>query len=162
MEENIDYKDKYLRAMAEISNMKKQFAKEKEQLTFEVARPILLSMCDIFDSIYTATTFAYKKGFSRDAMREALNTIYKGVSNIIKNLGAEKIRISTPFGSDTPNSTMFDPELHEAVEVWDKIIDEKSDAYLRDGVIVKEVSRGYTYKDKLLRPSKVIVFKRKV
>jgi Molecular chaperone GrpE (heat shock protein) len=142
MEENVDYKDKYLRAMAEISNMKKQFIKEREQLTFETAIPILLSMCDIFDSVGKATSLSYKKGFSRDSMREALGAVFKSAVNIFKNLGIEKIRISTPYSSDTPHNTMFDPELHEAVDVWNDIADD----YLVDGVIVKEVSRGYTYK----------------
>lgn len=45
----------------------------------------------------------------------------------------------------------FNPEFHEAVEMVDVDDEEKN------GVIVGEFSRGYTIKDKLLRPARVQV-----
>jgi len=44
----------------------------------------------------------------------------------------------------------FDPLLHEAVEMVETDAD-------KDGLITKEFARGYTYKEKLLRPSRVQV-----
>jgi molecular chaperone GrpE len=45
---------------------------------------------------------------------------------------------------------MFDPNMHEAVSY------EPSDQF-SEGKVVRQVRRGYRYKDRLLRPAKVVV-----
>ena len=49
---------------------------------------------------------------------------------------------------------IFDPEKHEAVSIVE-------DALLDDGTITQEVAKGYITEKGILKPSKVIVSKKK-
>jgi Molecular chaperone GrpE (heat shock protein) len=144
-ESNVDYKDKYLRAMAEISNMKKQFVKDKEQLTFDLLRPILIGVCRIYFYVNKAFIYSLIKGFSRDSMRESLSIICTSILNMLNDNSVSKIKVNT--------GSRFDPELHEACGII-------SNSDVENNTVVNIMEDGFTYNDKLLKAAKVIVNKR--
>jgi molecular chaperone GrpE len=73
--------------------------------------------------------------------QEGVELLYRQVLDALSRTGA------TPIKAE---GTQFDPHLHEALSR-----EETPDC--QEGTVVKELRRGYLFRDKLLRPSQVVV-----
>ncbi len=75
-----------------------------------------------------------------------------GIIAVIKNM--ENILAENNIKPIDAVGEIFDPQLHEAVSMVE-------DGTLDDGTITQEVSKGYISGKAILKPSKVIVSKKK-
>lgn len=132
-----EYKDKYLRLMAEYDNFRKRSVKEKADIYPEAtakAVEAFLPMADNFErALNTETTDEkYKSG---------VKMIYTQLGEAFKKLGVEVI--------DRVGET-FDPNLENAVS---RIEDEN----LGENVVAQVFQKGYKRGDKVIRPAMVVV-----
>lgn len=130
-----DYKNRYLRALADYQNLEKRFTEEKEQLIFQANKNLLLKLLPILDNLEKAELFIKDEG---------LKMIRNSFFQILKSEGVEEIDI---LGKE------FDPHLAEAVEV---VEGEKNN------IVVEVVRKGYKINNKILRVAQVKVSKQKV
>lgn len=141
-EDETDWKNKYLRLLAEFDNFRKRTEKEKENLIGFGASMILgkiLPLIDNMDRAHEALTEEDKK----TSMGEGLDKVYKQLEKLLEDLDVKPIEaLGKPF----------DPELHNAV-----MTDEESDAEV--DTITQELQKGYTYKGDVLRHTMVKVKK---
>lgn len=135
--ERDEYKDKYLRKLAEFDNFRKMMEKEMERNRKIVEAGIIKEFIDIYESL--------EKAIEQDKnLKEGVKLIYKSMKKILDEHNVKEIKAK---GEE------FNPNLHEAIGV----VDGKE-----DNIIVEEYQRGYMLGDMVLRHSKVIVSKKEV
>ena len=130
-------KDQLLRSIADFQNYKKRMEKEQKFLEDEIKRKYLSELIDLNELL--------KKAYEDKDPKEGLKLM---IDNIEKFFEKEEIKYIECVGKK------FDHNLHHAVTALEK---EDCD----DDIIVEEVKKGYMVNDKLLRPSQVIVAKKK-
>ena len=133
-------KDKYARLMAEFDNFRKRNEREKDAMYdfgVKVVVEKILPVIDNFERGLAALTDEEKEG----AFAQGMDKTYRQFLEILDGLGVKPIEA---VGCE------FNPELHNAVMHVD-------DGEVGENIIVEEFQKGYTYKDKLVRPSMVKV-----
>lgn len=135
-------KAKFIRAVADFENIKKRMEKEKivavEFANEGFARDLL--------PIVDALEMAIKVDISQNELAKNIKQgVEMTISLFMKNF--EKYGI-TPIKTDNK----FDPKLHNAINIIE--VDDKE-----SGDIVEVYQKGYKYKDRVLRPSMVVVAK---
>ena len=141
-QEAADYKDKYLRALAELNNTHKRAAKDKEDFAKYAASGLvnrLLPILDNFDMAVKAVPGGLDNSFVSGILM-----IKNNLFETLKREGLEKI---------VSAGQKFDPLKHEVVGTVDTE-DEKL-----DGVIAEELRTGYSFKGITLRPAMVKIAK---
>jgi len=138
-----DWEIKYIRLQAEFENFRQRLRREKEEWQEIANAKLLKEIVDIMDNFSLALE-TIKHTRKKDAIIEGINMIYRQFENLLQNEGVIKMEV---IGKS------FNPSFHEAVG-----IEEVEDG--EDNLIVKEISPGYLFKNKLLRPAKVIVSKK--
>jgi molecular chaperone GrpE len=129
--------DKLLRCYADLQNLQKRTEKELILREDEVRRKYLSELIEVNELL--------KKAFEDKNPKEGLKLILQNIENFFN---AEKIKSIDCLGKK------FDHNLHHAI-----ITVEKNDC--DENTIIEEVKKGYLVNDKLLRPSQVIVSKKK-
>lgn len=143
IEERDEYKDKYLRALANYENLRKRTQKEKEKIynfALENAFRDIIPVLDDFERAYKSLK---EENNDTESILEGMRIIHSKLENVLKNYDI------TPFNSE---GDKFDPSKHEAIHVVPSEEEE--------GTILEEVERGYMIEEKVLRPAKVIVAKK--
>jgi molecular chaperone GrpE len=139
------YKDKWLRAEAEMDNYKKRVHKEKlDQLKYGY-ETIIREILPVVDNLERAIEYS-KTHAQKDSLYEGVELTLKLLKKVIEGFGVNTI---------STVGQLFDPNFHEGIGV------EENQNY-EDNVVVKEVEKGYLYNDRLIRPAKVIVGKKAV
>ncbi|MDD3711983.1 MAG: nucleotide exchange factor GrpE [Candidatus Izemoplasmatales bacterium] len=134
-------KDKYYRALAEMENYKKRmtedFKREKKYASMTLADKLIDSF-EVFDQALNMETddnnlknFLYGFNMIKEMMFQALKD--EGI-----------MLIESKVGDD------FDPLIHEAM-------DKGHDPEFKEHAILKVVKKGYKFKDRILRPTMVII-----
>ncbi|MGB9744991.1 MAG: nucleotide exchange factor GrpE [Desulfurella sp.] len=129
-------KDAYLRLLAEFDNFRKRTEKEK----FEIADVIKGSVVRDFLPILDSLEKAYEACVNDESIRSGIELVIKAFKQLL-----EKYEIK-----EVDTECEFNPNLHEALMIVESNTPNK---------IVQVFEKGYTYKDKLLRPAKVSVGK---
>jgi molecular chaperone GrpE len=127
------------RAQADLSNYIKRAEREKLEIIEYANRSLILDLLPILDDFERALGSIPAK-LARSSWTEGVKLIYNKIKSILEIQGVTRIEA---VGKD------FDPYLHEAV----------AQAEGEEGIILEEVHGGYMFKNKLLRPSSVIVGK---
>ena len=140
-EENIDLKDKWQRALADYQNLERRTQTEISQRVSEKTNDLLLNFLNIYEDFLRA---------ENSLSKEKIDT--SGIIAVIKNM--ENILAENNIKPIDAVGEIFDPQLHEAVSMVE-------DSTLDDGTITQEVSKGYISGKAILKPSKVIVSKKK-
>lgn len=139
------WKDKYLRALAEVENLRKQMRKEAIHRYEAGVRQVCYSLLEVLDDIEAAFK-QLEQATEISAVKEGLNLIHKKFLKVLEEHGIEPINaLHQPF----------DPERHEAIMMVET---EDEDEH---GKVVEEVKRGYLMRGELVRPAKVVVAIRK-
>lgn len=138
-----EWEIKYVRLQAEFENFRQRLRKEKEEWQEIANARLLKEIVEIMDNFQLALE-SIKHTRKKDAIIEGVQMIYKQFENLLEKEGVVKMET---IGKN------FDPNLHEAVG-----IEEVSNG--EDNVILKEISPGYLFKNRLLRPARVIVSKK--
>ena len=132
------YKDKYLRAIAEFDNYKKRTMKEKAELILNGGEKTITALLPVLDDFERALA---DKGEDATAVREGFQLIMKKLEKILEGLGVRPI--------DTKDKD-FDVDFHEAIAMVPAGDDQK-------GKVIDCVQTGYTLNDKVIRHAKVAV-----
>jgi molecular chaperone GrpE len=133
-----DYKDKYLRALAELENYKKRAMKERSDLIKYQGDRILADLLQVVDNLELALQHS---GSDPQKLRAGVELTHK---LFVDTLGRWGIKSENGVGQQ------FDPNRFLAVS---KIA--VNDAV--PGTIIQEMRKTYFYKDKLLRAGEVVV-----
>lgn len=134
------FRDLALRSQADFDNYKKRAAREKEEAIKYANSSLLERLIAIVDNFELGLYAAKSEG--------GKSPIYAGMSMVLKQL--------TDFLAENglqpidAEGEKFDPNLHEAVA-------HEPSHEVPEGVVVRQMRRGYRLKDRLLRPSSVVV-----
>jgi len=142
--ESAEWQDRFLRKAAEFENYRKRVDKEKTELRIQSQSSILTEMLPVVDACERALKFFENGQDGTDALqqyREGVELLYRQVLDSFGRTGA------VPIESE---GKPFDPHLHEALS-------REETTEFEEGVVSRELRRGYMFKDKLLRPAQVIV-----
>ncbi len=143
-EEVVDYKDKYLRLLADAENSRRRLQKEKQDMMRFAIDSILAEILNPIDQLENALKFADQA--TGDVKNWAL-----GFQMILSQF--KEILASNGISPFTSEGELFDPTKHEAVEM------EETDEAL-EGTILKEFVKGYRSGDRILRVARVKVAKK--
>ena len=137
-----EYKDSYLRLMAEFDNYRKRTLREKSDLLKSAGETILTALLPIIDDFERALD-VMRTSEDIQANREGTQLIYEKLLSFLSSQGVTAI--DAAVGSD------FNTEYDEAITT---IPTEKEDL---KGKVVDCVQKGYTLNDKVIRFAKVVV-----
>ena len=132
--------ERLLRVTAEFDNYRKRTERERRELIEQAAGDLLGDLLPVVDDLERALAADTQDA---DAYRRGVEIIHKQLLDVMARRGVAPIEA---VGAD------FDPALHQAV------VHEPGDGH-RDGEVVEELRRGYTLRQRLLRPSMVKVAK---
>lgn len=133
------WKDKYIRLVAEFENYKKRTLKEKSELILNGSEKTVAAILPILDDFERATA---DKTEDPQAIKEGYELIYKKFLKALETLGVNKI--------ETENAD-FNVDYHEAIAMVPGMGDDKK------GKVIDCVQTGYTLNDKVIRHAKVAV-----
>ena len=140
--EEPDYKDKWLRAAADLDNVRKRARRDvappQTRAIAKHARPRLPAL----DNCERARASAEPQPENRD------HHLTDGIRLVQTELLAALARVG--IEPDSPNGERFDPHRHEALA-------QRPVDGAEAGTIVEVYNAGYTYGDEVLRPAKVVV-----
>lgn len=134
-----DWKDKYIRLMAEFDNFRKRVLKEKAELILNGSEKTVTAILPILDDFERALA---DNTDDPKAIKEGEELIFKKFQKIMESLGIKKI--------ETKDAD-FNVDFHEAIAMVPGMGDDKK------GKIIDCVQAGYTLNDKVIRHAKVAV-----
>ena len=148
VKKNKELEEKILRSLAEMENQRRRFEKERDEAFefggFAFAKESLALIDNLErakSSFQNDEKFKQNKDFPK--IIEAFDVIEKDLIKIFKRNGIEQINCL---------NKKFDPNFHQAML---EIDDDSKEA----GTIIQEIQKGYTMKERLLRPSLVGITK---
>jgi molecular chaperone GrpE len=134
------FRDLALRSQADFENYKKRSAREKEEAIKYANSSLLERLVAIIDNFELGLEAA--KGESEQS------PIYSGMTLVLKQL--HDFLAENGLQPIEAEGKRFDPNLHQA------IAHEPSNRF-PEGIVLRQTRRGYRFRDRLLRPSSVIV-----
>jgi molecular chaperone GrpE len=148
MEEAADLKDRLLRTMADMENLRKRAEREKAEATLYAATSFARDLLSVADSLDRALQSTPEEG--RDTLDEATRNLLAGIEvthkELINSFSRHGIARIEPMGAK------FDPHFHQAMF-------EVPDASSPPGTVVQVMQAGYTIGERCLRPALVGVAK---
>jgi molecular chaperone GrpE len=141
-EGGIDYKDKWLRAVAELDNVRKRARRDVGVAESRGIAKLARELLPALDNFERALAAAEAQPENRD------HHLTDGIRYVQAELLAALARVG--IEPDSPKGERFDPHRHEAVA-------QQPVDGAEPGTIVEVYSAGYTYGGDVLRPAKVVV-----
>jgi molecular chaperone GrpE len=133
----VESKDLYLRALAEIENVRKRSARDIEQAHKYAIDRFAADLVGVTDSLELGLA---TEG-SVESLRAGMEATLKQLSKAFERAGIVELN---------PQGEMFNPELHEAMAT------QPTTEHPPDSVL-QVVQKGYLLNGRLLRPARVIV-----
>lgn len=140
--EAAEYKDKYLRAHADFENSKRRLEKDKMNAVSYANESFAKDILAVMDSFENA--LASMENSVEDSsevlsnMKEGVNLTFEQLKKILEKNSIKEVSCEGEF----------DPEVHQA------IMQVESDDH-DTGDVVQVMQKGYTIKDRILRPAMV-------
>jgi molecular chaperone GrpE len=135
------YKENWQRAEADFSNYKKRAEQEKNEIGTSVCSALILNLLPVLDDFGRAFDSIPEEQEKEDWV-EGMRLIYRKLQTTLESQGLCGIECK---------GKCFDPFYHEAIAHVEG----------EDGIVLEEAQKGYTFKDRVLRPSHVVVGKGK-
>ncbi|MEM2122028.1 MAG: nucleotide exchange factor GrpE [Candidatus Bathyarchaeia archaeon] len=127
---------------ADFENHLKRIENEARDRIRRSNEQLILRLLPVIDDLEKAVEHGMNSN-SKDDLLEGVEMILRNMLAILRGEGLEEIKAT---------GSVFDPSRHEAIS-------QVSNPGLEDGVIVRELRKGYMLKGRLLRPSLVEVVK---
>lgn len=127
------------RLQADFENFKKITDKRNAEVIKFANENLIKEFLDCYEDLERSLTIESDKDF-----RDGVELVYKKFNDVLTKEGVEEI---------PAKGEKFDLNKHEAL-----MVQESED--VENGYIIEELMKGYTYKDKVLKYSKVIVCKK--
>lgn len=142
--ESAEWKDSYVRKVAEFENTKKRMEREKEEFSKYAAEKIIVKMLEIVDNLERAVKAAEaNKDF--DGLAKGVEMTLNQAHNMFKAEGVEALEAK---GKE------FNPYEHHAM------MQEETEEHA-DNTVMEEFQKGYKLKERIIRPALVKVAKNK-
>ena len=135
------FRDLALRSQADFENYKKRSAREKEEAIRYANTSLLERLVAIVDN--------FELGLEAAKEESEQSPIYSGMTLVLKQL--KDFLVENDLQPIEAEGKKFDPNLHEAIAYESSEVPE--------GIVLRQTRRGYRFKDRLLRPSTVVVSK---
>jgi molecular chaperone GrpE len=133
------FRDLALRSQADFDNYKKRAAREKEDAVKYANSSLLQRLVSILDNFELGLAAA-KTESEQSPIYSGMVLVQKQLNDLLEENGLQAIEAE---------GRKFDPNLHEA------IAHEPSQS--PEGTVIRQARRGYRFKDRLLRPARVVV-----
>jgi len=145
IKERDEYKDNYIRNLAEVDNFRKRIQKEKEEYQKYALSEFLLDLLQVYDNLERALKAGtanneqleppQKEAKNEISIVSGVEMIYKQFSDILKKYNVVEID-----ALDKP----FDPNLHQALSKEER-------EGIAEPVVVEVYQKGFLYNGKLLK-----------
>lgn len=141
--EMIEYKDKYLRLLADAENARKRLQKERQEMTRYAVEGLIVDFLRPLDNFENALRFAQDMSDEVKNWAYGFQMILAQFKDVLSQNGIQAIdSLGKPFS----------PHDHEAVEMVET-------AQEPPGTIIEECVRGYRMGDRTIRAARVKVAK---
>jgi molecular chaperone GrpE len=134
------FRDLALRSQADFENYKKRAAREKEEGIKYANSSLLERLLPIIDNFELGLSAARGEG-ENSPIFAGMSMVFKQLIDFLAENGVKPI---------DAEGEKFDPNLHEAIA-------REPSKDVPEGVVLRQTRRGYRLKDRLLRPSSVVV-----
>src|SRR3984893_2729413 len=134
------FRDLAMRSQADFENYKKRSAREKEEAIKYANTSLLEKLVPIIDNFELGLAAAKSEG-EESPIYSGMNLVLKQLNDFMIDNGVEPIEAV---------GQTFDPNLHEAIA-------HEPSREFPEGTVIRQSRRGYRFKDRLLRPSSVVV-----
>jgi len=141
--ENELLQTKYLRALADIDNLRKRSIREREEAVIRTRSQLVEDLLPAID--------AFKLGLNEASKVDPDGPVFSGFNMAVNQL--ESIMAEYGLVTLDPTGEPFDPSLHDAIR------HEESDS--EDGTVLQTIRLGFRLGETLLRPASVVVAKSK-
>lgn len=137
-----ELEDRIMRIAAEAENTRKRLERDKEERVCFANESLIREMLPVLDNLERAVQHAENKT-DANSLLEGVRMTLKGFTDALSRFGC------VSFESE---GKPFNPNYHEAM------LQQESSEH-PDNTVIQELEKGYTLKDRLLRPAKVVVTK---
>ena len=137
-----DLKSKYLRAVADLENVRKRSIRDREDAVQRTRTQVIGDLLPALD--------AFQLGFAEAQKHEDASKFVEGFSMAVSLM--EKTLSEYGLAVIDPQGESFDAKYHEAIGY-----EEKSDC--EEGTVINTIRIGYRIGENLLRPATVILAK---
>lgn len=134
------FRDLALRSQADFENYKKRAAREKDEAIKYANTSLLERLVPILDNFELGLAAARGEG-EKSPIFSGMSMVLKQLDDFLAENGVQPIEAE---------GKQFDPNLHEAIA-------REASADSPEGTVLRQTRRGYRLKDRLLRPSSVVV-----
>lgn len=142
----VDYKEKYLRAIAELANYKKFMEKQKSDYIKYANERLIIEFLRVYDDLIRAYN-SINNNTNPLEIKSGLKLIIENFGKILEKEGVRRIECI---------GQKFDPQKHECL-----IVEEINSPDIEDDIVIEELEKGYYLNGKVIRPSRVKIIKRK-
>ncbi len=133
-----EHKDRYLRTLAEMDNMRRRHDRERQDLLKFASEKLLQDLLPVLDSFEKATSAGGAE--AGNAIVEGIRMVHKQLTHVLETNGLKAVEAA---------GKPFDPNLHQAIQRVEGDVDQE--------IVKDEYQRGYTLNGRLIRPSMVSV-----
>jgi molecular chaperone GrpE len=133
------FRDLALRSQADFENYKKRAAREKDDAVKYANSALLQQLVSILDN--------FELGLAAAKTHDDDSPIYSGMVLVQKQLN--DLLEENGLHAIESEGKKFDPNLHEAIA--------HEPGETPEGTVIRQARRGYRFKDRLLRPARVVV-----
>jgi molecular chaperone GrpE len=134
------FRDLALRSQADFENYKKRSAREKEEAIKYANSALLERLVSIIDNFELGLAAAKEQG-EKSPIYSGMILVQKQLNDLLAENGLQPVEAE---------GKKFDPNLHEAIA-------HGASGEVPEGMVLRQTRRGYRFKDRLLRPAKVVV-----
>jgi len=135
-----EYKDKMLRKAAEFENYKRRTENDQLNLLKYTGENLIVKLLPVIDD-FERSIQHMDKANDVDSIKEGMMLVYNKLLKMLEEQGVKKIEAT---------GKPFDVDYHEALM-------QRKDESVPPHTVLDELEKGYTYKDRVIRHSKVIV-----
>jgi molecular chaperone GrpE len=135
--------EQYLRALADVENVRKRAAKDQENTRLFAVEKFAQELIGVKDSL----ELAVQNATGPNAAKTDVTSLIEGQTATLKLLG--KALEKSQIEEINPEGQPFNPELHEAMMA------QPSD--VEPGTVLTVIQKGYQLNGRLLRPARVVV-----
>jgi molecular chaperone GrpE len=136
------FRDLALRSSADLDNYRKRMSKEREEAIKFANSSFLERLIPVLDNFEFGLQAA-RSAASPVPILEGMKMVQKQFQEFLSSAGIEVIEAT---------GQRFDPQLHEAVA-------QEESKHVPDGVVIRQLRKGYKLRDRLIRPANVVVSK---
>jgi molecular chaperone GrpE len=136
-----DHRDKHLRSLAEIENLRRRHASELEKAHKYALDSFVKDLVGVRDSLELALEAASAETADLAKLREGTDLTLKQLVDVMTRFGVERI---DPLGEP------FNPEYHQAITIQPR-------PDMAPNSVAAVIQKGYLLNGRLVRPAMVIV-----